>query len=145
MVQRIRLTGKEMRYIALFENLTGELANDCIIDDKRDRIILIVKPGNAGRAIGRHGSRIKMMRDMVKKDIEIVESADTPIGFIKNSFSPAHVKEVRITERLDNRKVAVVTIDQRDKGIAIGKNGKTAERTRLLAKRYFGIDNVVIV
>jgi N utilization substance protein A len=82
---------------------------------------------------------------MVKKNIEIVESADTPIEFIKNSFAPAKVKEVRITERLDNRKVAVVTIDQRDKGIAIGKNGKTAERTRLLAKRYFGIDNVVIV
>ncbi len=145
MVQRIRLTGTEMRYIALFEDLTGEMANDCIIDNKRDRIILIVKPGNAGRAIGRHGSRIRMMRDMVGKDIEIVESADTPIEFIKNSFAPAHVKEVRITERLDNRKVAVVTIDRRDKGIAIGKNGKTAERTRLLAKRYFGIDNVVIV
>ena len=145
MVQRIRLTGNEMRYIALFENLTGEMANDCIIDEKRERIILIVKPGNAGRAIGRHGSRIRMMRDMVRKDIEIVESADTAIDFIKNSFAPAKVKEVRITERLDNRKVAVVTIDQRDKGIAIGKNGKNAERTRLLAKRYFGIDNVVIV
>ena len=142
---KIRLTSNEMRYIALFENLTGEMANDCIIDDKRDRIILIVKPGNAGRAIGRHGSRIKMMRHMVKKNIEIVESADSPTEFIKNSFAPAKVKEVRITERLDNRKIAVVTIDQRDKGIAIGKNGKTAERTRLLAKRYFGIDNVVIV
>ena len=145
MDQRIRLTGNEMRYIALFENLTGEMANDCIIDDKRDRIILIVKPGNAGRAIGKHGSRIKMMRHMIKKNIEVVESADNPIEFIKNSFAPAKVKEVRITERLDNRKIAVVTIDQRDKGIAIGKNGKTAERTRLLAKRYFGIDNVVIV
>jgi N utilization substance protein A len=142
---KIRLTSNEMRYIALFENLTGEMANDCIIDDKRDRIILIVKPGNAGRAIGRHGSRIKMMRHMVKKNIEVVESADSPTEFIKNSFAPAKVKEVRITERLDNRKIAVVTIDQRDKGIAIGKNGKTAERTRLLAKRYFGIDNVVIV
>lgn len=145
MGQRIRLTGNEMRYIALFENLTGELAHDCIIDNKRDRIILVVKPGNAGRAIGKHGSRIKMMRHMVQKNIEIVESADTPIDLIKNSFAPAQVKEVRITERLDNRKVAVVTIDQRDKGLAIGKNGKTAERTRLLAKRYFGIDNVVIV
>jgi N utilization substance protein A len=145
MDQRIRLTSNEMRYIALFENLTGEMANDCIIDDKRDRIILIVKPGNAGRAIGKHGSRIKMMRHMIKKNIEVVESAETPIEFIKNSFAPANVKEVRITERLDNKKIAVVTIDQRDKGIAIGKNGKTAERTRLLAKRYFGIDNVVIV
>ena len=145
MGQKIRITGDEMRYIALFESLTGEIASDCIIDNKRDRIIFIVKPGNAGRAIGKHGSRIKMMRQMVKKNIEIVEYADSPIEFIKNSFAPAKVKEVRITERLDNRKVAVVTIDNYDKGIAIGKNGRTAERTRLLSRRYFGIDNVIIV
>ena len=87
MIQKIKLTGKEMRYIALFENLTGEMANDCIIDLKRDRIILIVKPGNAGRAIGKHGSRIRVMRQMVKKNIEIVEFADNPIELIKNSFA----------------------------------------------------------
>ena len=145
MAQKIRLTGDEMRYIALLESLTGAIAKDCIIDNKGDRIIFVVKLGNAGRAIGKHGSRIKLMRRMVKKDIEIVEYADNPIEFIKNSFAPARVKEVRITERLDNKKVAVVTIDYRDKGIAIGKNGKTAERTRLLARRYYQIDNVVIV
>jgi len=35
-------------------------------------------------------------------------------------------------------------VEPSDKGAAIGKNGKTAERTRLLAKRYFCIDNVII-
>ena len=144
MSQKIRLTGDEMRYIALFESITGAMARDCIIDNERDRVILVVKPGDAGLAIGKHGSRIKMLRRMVKKNIEVVEYADNPIEFIKNSFAPARVKEVRITERLDNKKVAVVTIDYHDKGIAIGKNGKTAERTRLLARRYFQIDNVVI-
>jgi N utilization substance protein A len=145
MALKIRLTGDEMRYIALFESITGTVANDCIIDDKRERIILVVKPGKTGLAVGKHGSRIKMMRRMVKKNIEVIEYADDPVEFIKNSFAPARVKEVRITERLDNKKVAVVAIDYRDRGIAIGKNGKTAERTRLLARRYFQIDNIVIV
>lgn len=144
MPQKIRLTGDEMRYIALFESVTGAVANDCIIDHDGDRIIIVVKTGNAGLAIGKHGSRIKLLRRMVKKEVEIVEYNDNPVKFIKNSFSPARVKEVRIAKRLDNKTIAVVNVDYRDRGIAIGKNGKTAERTRLLARRYFQIDNVII-
>jgi len=144
MVQRIKLTGEEMRYIALFENVTGAVATDCIIDEKRDRIIIVVKPGNAGLAIGKHGARIKMLRNMMKQDVEIVEGADNAIDFIKNSFAPARIKEVRITERLNNKKVAIVTVENQDRGVAIGRDGKTVDRTRLLAKRYFQIDNVVI-
>jgi N utilization substance protein A len=144
MAQGIKLTGEEMRYIALFESVTGAVAIDCVIDDKRDRIIMIVKPGDTGLAIGKHGARIKMFRNMVKREVEIVESADDAVGLIKNSFAPARVKEVRVTERLDNKKVAVVTVDSRDRGVAIGREGRTAERTRLLAKRYFQIDNVIV-
>lgn len=144
MSHKIRFTSDEMRYIALFESVTGAVATDCIIDKERDRIIIIVKKGDAGLAIGKHGSRIKLLKRMVRKDIEIVEYADNPEDFIKNSFAPARIKEIRITDRLDNKKVAVVTVENRDKGIAIGKSGRTAERTRFLAKRYFQIDNVVI-
>ena len=145
MAQKIHLTGDEMRYIALFESVTRAVVNDCIIDKKKDRVIMIVKPGNAGLAIGKHGARVKMLKNLIKKDIEIVEYADNPVDFIKNSFTPARVKEVRITERLDNKKVAVVTVEDSDKGVAIGKDGRTIERTRFFAKRYFQIDNVIIV
>ncbi|MEE8569737.1 MAG: NusA-like transcription termination signal-binding factor [Candidatus Bathyarchaeia archaeon] len=144
MTQKIRLTSHEMSYIALFENVTGAVATDCIIDEERNRIIFVVKPGDVGLAIGKHGSRIKLVKNMVQKDIEIVEYADNPEAFIRNSFAPARIKEIRITDRLDNKKVAVVMVENKDKGIAIGKSGKTAERTRFLAKRYFQIDNVVI-
>jgi len=144
MAQKIRLTGDEMRYIALFESITGAVANDCIFDDKRDRVIIIVKPGNAGLAIGKHGLHIKHLKTLLKKDVEVVEYSENPIDFIKNSLIPARIKEVRITERLDNKKVAVVIIEDGDRGVAIGKNGRTAERTRFLAKRYFQIDNVIL-
>ena len=144
MTQKIRLTSDEMRYIALFENITGAVATDCIIDDERNRIILVVKRGEVGLAIGKHGSRIKLLKRMTRKDIDIVEHSDNPEDFIKNSFAPARIKEIRITDRLDNRRVAVVTVENQDKGIAIGRNGRIAERTRFLVKRYFQIDNVVI-
>jgi N utilization substance protein A len=140
----IKLTGEEMRYIALFENITGATARDCVIDEKGDRVIFVVKPGDIGLAIGKRGSRIKLLHKMVTRDVEVVEYADAPEVFIRNAFSPAKVRELRIIERSDGRKIAIANIDPRDKGVAIGKNGKNAEKTRLFAKRYFQIDDVVI-
>jgi len=140
----IKLTGEEMRYIALFENVTGATARDCVIDEKTNRVIFVVKPGDVGLAIGKKGSRIKLLHRMIARDVEVVEYADAPIPFIKNSLSPARVREIRITEKPDGRRIAIASIEPRDKGVAIGRNGKNAERTRLFAKRYFQIDDVII-
>jgi N utilization substance protein A len=49
-----------------------------------------------------------------------------------------------VTERSDGKRMAVVAVDPKDKGVAIGKNGKNAERLRFLVKRYFQIQNVSI-
>jgi len=145
MTHNIRLTNDEMSYIAFFESLTGVIANDCIIDNIRDQIIFIVKPGNIGHALEKRGSRIKMMKRMVQKDVKVIEYADDPVAFIKNSLAPARIEKVRIITRPDNKKVAFVNVDDYNKGIAIGKNGKTAEMMRMLARRYFQIDDVKII
>jgi len=140
----IRLTSKEISYIALFENITGATARDCIVDDELNRIIIVVKEGDLGVAIGRNGKHIRLLERMTGKKHEIIEHADSPAQFIRNALKPARVNEVRITERLDGKSIAVVSVNPRDKGVAIGKNGRNAERIRFLAKRYFQIQNVSI-
>jgi len=140
---KIRLTSEEMRYIALFESMTGATSKDCLIDDKNDRIIFVAKEGEMGLAIGKAGKNINMLRKMTGRQIEVVESAETPEQLIKNSLSPARIKEIRITEKPE-KKIVVVEVEPRDKAIAIGKNGRTIDKTRMLAKRYFQIDHVVI-
>jgi N utilization substance protein A len=139
----IKLTGEVMRLIALFENITGATANDCIIDDDDDRIIFIAKAGEMGLAIGKGGKNINALRKMTGRPIEVVEFSDTAEGLIRNCLSPAKIKEVRITERPD-RKIVVVEVDPKDKALAIGKNGRTIDKTRMLAKRYYQIDHVQI-
>jgi N utilization substance protein A len=140
----IRLTSKEMSYIALFENMTGATARDCIVDDELNRIIFIVKEGDLGVAIGKNGKNIHLLERMTSKKHEVIEYADNPAQFIRNALKPARVNEVRITERPDGKSIAVVSVNPRDKGVAIGKNGRNAERIRFLAKRYFQIQNVSI-
>jgi len=140
----IRLTSKEMRYIALFESITGATVRDCIVDDEQSRIIFVVKEGDIGVAIGKGGKNIHLLERMTGKKHEIIEHSANPQQFIRNALKPARVNEIRITERLDGKSIAVVAVNPRDKGVAIGKNGRNAERIRFLAKRYFQIQNVSI-
>jgi N utilization substance protein A len=140
----IRLTSKEMRYIALFESITSATVKDCIVDDEQNRIIFVVKEGDIGVAIGKGGKNIHLLEKMTGKKHEIIEHSESPAQFIRNALKPARVNEIRITERPDGKSIALVSVNPRDKGVAIGKNGRNAERIRLLAKRYFQIHNVNI-
>ena len=88
----IKLTGETMRLIALFENITGATANDCIVDTEGDRIIFMAKQGEMGLAIGKGGKNINMLRKMTGKPIEVVEFSDNVEGLIRNCLSPAKVK-----------------------------------------------------
>ena len=140
----IKLTSKEMRFIALFESVTGAAVKDCVLDDDTNRAIFIVKEGDVGMAIGRGGKNIHLLERMTSKKHEIIEYSDDPARFIKNALKPARITEIRITEKPDGKSIAVVAVNPRDKGVAIGKNGRNAERIRFLAKRYFQIQNVSI-
>lgn len=144
MTSGIKFTTKEMRYISLFESITGANAKDCIIDEEQNRVIFVVKEGQVGMAIGRGGRNIRALERMTNKKHEIIEYSEEPVQFIKNALKPAEVREVRITEKPDGDTIVFVAVRAKDKGVAIGKNGRNAERLRFLAKRYFQIQNVSI-
>lgn len=144
MASGIKLTSKEMRYIALFESITGAAVKDCILDEEANRAIFIVKEGDIGMAIGKGGKNIHLLERMTSKKHEIIEYSEDPAQFIKNALKPANVMEIRITEKPDGKSIAVVAVTPKDKGVAIGRNGRNAERIRFLAKRYFQIQNVSI-
>jgi N utilization substance protein A len=82
---------------------------------------------------------------MVPKKIELVEFSGDPAEFIRNMLNAEMINDVRISERGDGTKQVVVTVDPRKKGAVVGREGRNAEKARLLAKRYFQISNVLIV
>lgn len=144
MTSKIRLTVDEIRYMALFESITGVAARDCIIDNHSNKITFITNKNEAGIAVGKNGSKIKLLRKTTGRNIEIIEYADNVQDFIKNAFIPARVKEVRVVEKLDSKKIAIVRVEEKDKGLAIGKGGEKVGRVRQLLKRYFDINNLII-
>ncbi len=131
--------------MSLFQSITSATARDCIVDEKMDRVIFVVNKGQMGLAIGKGGVTIKQLQNVIAKKIELVEFSDDPAEFIRNMLNADMVNEVKLSDRSDGSKQAVVVVDQKKKGAVVGREGRNAEKARLLAKRYFQITNVLIV
>ena len=141
----IKLTDEEMRLIVLFEGLTRAEVKDCVIDKERNRVIFVVKEGFMGLAIGRRGTNIRRIKRLIGKDVEVVEYAEDPREFLKKILTPARVRAIRIIEKEEGEKMAVIEVEPEDKGIAIGRGGKNIQKARILMKRHFNVDRVLIV
>jgi N utilization substance protein A len=135
----------DMQLIARYEQITGAAAVDIVMDEESDRIIIVVRQGQLGKAIGRGGSNVKAASDAFGRTIDIVENADNVEEFIKNALSPARVEKIKISESKEGLLIASVTVKSDDRGIAIGRDGRNVSRARILAKRHFDLDNVTIV
>ena len=144
MTQSIKLSTDQMRLISLFQNVTKATARDCLDDEKQDRVIFVVNEGKMGLAIGKGGSNIKSLQNILKRNVELVEHFDDPIKFLKNILNPKFVKEVKLDTNADGSSRAIVIVDHGKKGLVVGREGRNAEKARLFAKRYFNISNVLI-
>jgi N utilization substance protein A len=129
---------KERRYIEELRILTKSTALDCLIDERFDRIIYVIKPGDMGLAIGKKGENIRRLQSVLGKRIEMVEYAEQLHDFVVNIFKPAEVVQVEKNEEVGQ--ITVYVRKRSDLGIAIGKNGCNIEKARMLCRRFFGLE-----
>ena len=145
--KKVIIPPEQFRYVKLFRDMLGVHPKDVVEDEEEGRLIFVVEKGDLGRAVGRGGRKLKTMKNLLRrdldKDIEVVEFDDTPEGFIANLLSPARIPKVKILEK-NGSKLAIAYVVEEDKSIAIGRNGRRIKRARLLAKRWYDIDNIKI-
>ncbi|MGC8851291.1 MAG: NusA-like transcription termination signal-binding factor [Candidatus Micrarchaeia archaeon] len=132
---------EDIQLLNAVEAATGAKANDVVKSD--NAFIIVVRKGELGKAIGKQGSNITRLRKHLGKDVFVVEDSDTMNGFLANVFAPVPLKAVNLVES-EGRKIAVVAVEAKNKGLAIGRGGDKIKRARILAKRKFGIDEVKI-
>lgn len=141
---KVKLSMDDMAMIARFEQITGAAAIDVVRDDEGERIIVVVREKQLGKAIGKGGVNVRAASDAFGRVVDVVEIAETAEEFVKSALAPARVEAVKIIEHRDGNKVASVTVKTEDRGIAIGRDGRNVARARILVKRHFDLDNVVI-
>lgn len=134
---RIRWTTEELRYMNVFETLTGAIAKDVFIQN--DTMIFFVEEGHAGRAIGKKGEKVKQLERIFGKKIKIMEVSKDPTKFASDILKPAKINAIFVSQRSDGKKV--LNIVTKDKAIV----RKKLKNLKEWLDKYFGITEVVVV
>lgn len=129
--------------------------------DEGERVVFITEKGHLGQALGKEAKNLEMMRSLLKKDVKFVEWDDDKQIFVRNLFKPFDVASIRMeTTRVGGseedeeegaepqgeiRIRAIVEVEPKDKGKAIGKGGRNISSIRHIAKRHHEIDEVQVI
>ena len=127
-----------MKYISLFESLTGASVKDCIVNDS---ITFIIHENNMGKAIGKQGSNINRVEATFKKKIKLVEFNADVSQFIQNLIFPYKVKEIKE----ENGIVTIYGNDTKTKGLLIGRDRHNIKSINDVVKRYFDVEEVKVM
>ena len=139
----VKLNNEKLRYIALFEKLTGATPRDCIESgEEGNHLTFVIDESDMGRAIGQNGRNIKKVRKEMDKRVDVIEYSEDPEQFLRNIFSSVEVIDVDVTSNEDGKTQAMVEVDQNEKGRAVGKNGWNIKRARKLLNRHHGLSDV---
>ncbi|MEM2250807.1 MAG: NusA-like transcription termination signal-binding factor [Candidatus Hadarchaeales archaeon] len=140
----IKLTSEELKYMGLFERITGAAAKDCVIDDVSQSLVtFVVDRDKISEAIGKRGSKIKLLGKMLGKDVEVVAFSEDQVEMVKNALAPAKVQEVQIVEK-NGKTIAIVYIDLENRNKAVGKGGRRIRNAKKIVRRHCGIEDIVI-
>ena len=137
----ITFNEKTLLLMSLFENVAKVPAKDCV--ETKDKVVFIVNKGLLGRAIGKDGRNIKLMKKRLNKDVHLVEHSDDPQEFVKNVFCYYDVKKVELEKR-GNITHATVTVDPKNKAKAIGREGRNLKIARDIIARHHDVQSVCV-
>jgi N utilization substance protein A len=137
----ITLDQNTIRYISVFEKITKTRVRDCI--ETADKLVFIVARGQIGAAIGKKGENVKRLHELFKKNLDVIEYSDDPERFLKNIFHNYKIKGVEIEKR-GNKTHAIVSVESKDKGKIIGKDGRNLKLARDILIRHHDIEGLTI-
>lgn len=140
----IELSDAARQHIRTFEAVTDARAIDCVLEDGGETVVFIVPPADMATAIGAGGQTVQHLEERLGARVIVVEDADRAEDFVANALAPAAVYDVTVSHE-DDERVATVTVDADDMGVAIGRDGERVERARLLAQRHFEITDIQLV
>ena len=126
---KVEFDTEAIRLINLFENLTQVNVRDCLVDKETNTVYFIVEEKEAGIAIGKSGSKIKIIERLLNKRIKVFEYSRDLRKFVKNLIPSA----INVEVQDGKERTVVVSVDKVEKSVVIGRderNLKIYKRTR---------------
>lgn len=139
MTIKIKFDVELMQVISLFERITQTNAKDCFKQDKR--VVFIVNPGMAGKAVGKKGMNIRKLERMLNKKVKIVEYDTDLLAFVKNAIHPIEAKDIKE----EGGRVIITPMDSLSRGYLIGREAVNLRAYEEIVKRYFDIKEIKVI
>lgn len=137
----IMISNEAIQYINMASKITKTDILDCVVLD--DLVVLIVRKGQLGVAIGYKAKNLEKLRDLFKKNIKFVELDDDKEKFIINLCKPYQLNKIELEGKGDST-IAKLEVKISDKSKIIGKGGRNIDLIRKLAQRHHSIKDVQI-
>ncbi len=137
----MRFDAQALRYISIFEAATGANVKDCI--EKDDLVVFILYPRNLRRALENRGEKVQKVRNLIKKNVSVIEYSPDIVVFTKNVFHRVRVRNVKV-ENVNGEFSITVFVDPKDKARAIGREGRNLKLAREIISRHFPLRSIVI-
>ena len=148
----IKLDINSLKLMTLFESITGARVKDYF---ELDGIkYFVVQQGEIGKAIGRQGSNIRRLQDVMKCNVKIVEHNEDLLEFIKNLIYPLRLHSADIKQEIKdetsvNKKMSDVVyleaIDVKTRGLIIGRNAASLRNLEKAVQRYFDVKEIKVM
>lgn len=119
-------------FINFFENLTRARVKDAFID-KDDRVVFIVNEGEMGKAIGKKGSNIKKVSNLLKKKVRVIEFSSDSVKFVKNAIYPIVAESVL----KEGEEIIIKDNETSKKALLIGRDQRNLKALQELVGKYF--------
>ncbi len=130
----VELNEKGLSYFSLFEKITHTMPSDFV--EGETFLVFIVDGPQLGKAIGKKGSNVKRLANAFKKKVVVVGDSDDPEEFVKNFLKNVSILNIEVRDVM-GEKAMIVMLDEKDRGIAIGRNGERIKTLKNLMKEKF--------
>lgn len=130
----VELNGDDLSMFSNFESITHVMPSDYLVTESS--LIFLVTPDSLGRAIGKKASNIEKLKLVFKKRVIIIADANDPEAFLRNFFGNIQIYGMEIRDVM-GEKYIIMTIDEKDRGIAIGRDGERIKAAKVFLKKKF--------
>lgn len=125
---------KTIGLLTTFEQITKARVKNLMHD--KQQITFIVQQGDAGKAIGRYGSKIKRLSFLMKKKVKVIEFDPDKKEFIKNCIAPLKVDSVEESEG----KLILHAKIREIRAQLIGRNRENLKTFKDIVNMYFNVE-----
>lgn len=130
----MEITEKELSLFSFFEGITHVMPSD--FNELGEMLVFVVEQERLGQAIGKNGANIEKLKAKLKKKILIVADSKDPETFIKNYFNNLKIFSIEPRDVMGEKEY-MVTLDEKDRGIAIGRDGERIKSLKAFLKKKF--------